>query len=148
MIRLNEKTLYEPCAEKELNQIQATQQAARVTRAVDPTICTQCKADYGSTSLPLIGSLPFCSTCSQALYNRPFPGWLKSSLAGLFLLLGAALWHGVPYFKAGRSLVLGERAIEHRDYRHATPYLVVWADLGHGIAIGILAPLAVFRHLV
>lgn len=25
---------------------------------------------------------------------------------------------------------------------------VVWADLGYGIAIGILAPLAIFRHLV
>jgi len=123
MIRLNEKTLCEPCAEKELSQLQAAQQTTRVARGVDPTICTQCKADFGSTPLPLIGALPFCNACSQALYNRPFPEWLKSSLAGLFLLLAVALWHGIPYFKAGRSLVLGERAIEHHDYRRATPYL-------------------------
>jgi tetratricopeptide (TPR) repeat protein len=123
MIRLNDKILCEPCAEKELSQIQAAQQTASVARAVDPTICTQCKADFGSSPLPVIGTLPFCSSCSQLLYNRPFPGWLKSSLAGLFLLLGVALWHGIPYFKAGRSLVLGERAIEHHNYRQATPHL-------------------------
>src|SRR2546422_7449559 len=69
--------------------------------------------------LQLVGGAPFCANCCQGLYDRPFPQWLKLGLAGAFLRLVFALWHGRSYFTAGRQLVLAERAMDRHDYAQA-----------------------------
>lgn len=121
--RVNGKLLCEPCADKAVTELQASSQPLQVTQEIDRTICTQCHADYGRTDLPLVGVLPFCENCRQGLYNRGFPAWLTTTLAGLLVLLGLALWHGIPYFRAERSLVLGERAISDQKYAEAAAHL-------------------------
>lgn len=120
IIRLNEKLLCQACAKTGLARLQAAAQPVQATREVDPTICTQCKTDHGSTTLPTIGEMPFCGSCSQSFYDRPFPGWLKGSMAALLVLLVFALWHGQLYFHAGKALARGERALQRHEYRLAS----------------------------
>jgi tetratricopeptide (TPR) repeat protein len=90
-----------------------------VVTIIDPTVCYQCKADNGYQEFPLVGNLPFCPKCVTALRERPFPVWLRLALAGLLVLLGFALVHGAPFFKAGRALVIGERLVAARRYPEA-----------------------------
>src|SRR5262249_40451404 len=90
--RVNGALLCEPCADRAVIDLQAKSQPMEVTREIDRTICNGCQADYGRTELPLVGGVPFCENCRQGLYNRGFPAWLTTSLAGLLALLGLALW--------------------------------------------------------
>jgi tetratricopeptide (TPR) repeat protein len=117
------KLLCGRCTEQVVEQVKAKRTAVEIVSIIDPTVCYQCKADYGSTQLPLIGGLPFCARCAPGLYERPFPPWLKLSLAGLLVLLGVALVHGARYFKAGKALVQGERLVAARRYEEAIPQL-------------------------
>ncbi len=94
-----------------------------VARAVDKTVCSTCDYDNGRSELPLVAELPFCPRCREQLYHRDFPKWLKLGLAALAALLVFALVHGVPYFKAGRSLARGEHLITQQKYESAIPYL-------------------------
>ena len=43
-------------------------------------------------------------------------------MAGLLALLAVSLWRGTPYFKAGRHLVLAERAMDRKDYKDASKH--------------------------
>ena len=122
MLAQERSVICQPCAEKTFQEAKAAGREAKFARIVDPTICGICKADYGSSELPLIGGVFACGNCAKGLYERPFPQWLKLSLAGLVLLLGAALWRGVPYFKAGRHLVQAERAMDRQDYSAAAAH--------------------------
>jgi len=109
-----------PCAEKRAGEAKSAGHNLEFARLIDPTICGLCKTDYGSSELPVIGGMPACSNCAKGLYERPYPGWLKLAMAGLLLLLAGSLWRGVPYFKAGRHLVLAERAMDQGDYKTAS----------------------------
>jgi hypothetical protein len=122
MLALDGAVYCRPCAEKTFQEAKAAGRDADFLRIVDPTICGMCKTDYGSSELPLVGGVFVCGNCAKSLYERPYPRWLKLSLAGLLLLLGAALWRGVPYFKAGRHLVQAERAMDRRDYSAAAAH--------------------------
>jgi tetratricopeptide (TPR) repeat protein len=104
---------------------QAGQQGQRLEPlgVIDPTVCIQCKADNGSTEWPRAGSLPYCPRCREALYERPFPVWLRAGLAALLVLLAFALAHGARYFRAGIDLAKGERLINSREYPRAIPHL-------------------------
>jgi tetratricopeptide (TPR) repeat protein len=120
---VNRRLLCPRCAEQALEQAKASRTPVEILSIIDPTVCWQCKTDYGSTELPLVGGLPFCARCTPELYARPFPSWLKLSLAGLLVLLGLALVHSAPFFKAGKALVQGERLMAGRRYSEAVPYL-------------------------
>jgi hypothetical protein len=122
MLALDGSVICRPCAEKIFQEAKAAGREARFARIVDPTVCGICKTDYGSGELPLIGGGPVCGNCAKGLYERPFPKWLKLSLTGLLLLLAAALWRGLPYFQAGRHLVLAERAMDRQDYGTAASH--------------------------
>lgn len=120
MFRVNSRLLCEPCANTAVSEIKKKNEPLSVTHETDTTVCQVCKADFGSTVLPLIGNVPICDNCGTQLRNRRFPQWLKLSLAGLIALLVVALVHGIPYFRAGRSLVRGERALNRSDFQTAT----------------------------
>ena len=111
------------CAQQLAEQAQEKKQNLEIARVIDPTICSQCRADNGYQEFRLIGNMPFCPRCEAALYERPFPPWLRLGLAGLLALLGFALVHGAPFFKAGRSLAIGERLVAYRRYSEAIPPL-------------------------
>ncbi len=89
---------------------------------VNPTVCSGCGASSGSP-WPMVGGLPWCPACREGLYQRPFPMWLKASLAGLLALLVYSYVHGAQYFEAGRALVSGERLVEQRKFAEAVPLL-------------------------
>ncbi|HEV3206763.1 MAG TPA: hypothetical protein VGZ28_07395 [Terriglobales bacterium] len=91
--------------------------------AIDPTICARCKADNGNSEFPLTGKLPFCAECRKQFYERPYPQWLKLSLAFLLMLLVVALIHGRKYFHAGREMYVGEKLVEQAHYSEATAHL-------------------------
>lgn len=122
MLALDGTVICPPCAEKTSQEAKAAGRVAKFARIIDPTICGICKTDYGNSELQLIGGGPVCGNCAKGLYERPFPRWLKLSLAGLILFLGAALWRGLPYFRAGRHLMLAERAMNSQDYRAAASH--------------------------
>lgn len=94
-----------------------------LSAAVDPTICAHCQADYGQTELPRVADLGFCEACRQIVYNRPFPGWLKLSFAGLLVLLAGALVRGAPYIRAARDLYRAEGLADQNQYAEAMPLL-------------------------
>ena len=119
----DEKVLCEPCANTELQS--APKGAFRVARYIDPTVCTKCKTDYGSSELPLTGGAPFCPTCRESLYQRSLPKWLTLSMAGVMALLAIALLHGARFFRAEKSLIQGERQVEKRQYTAAIPLLKI-----------------------
>lgn len=113
----------EKCADHLVADMPKEQRAGRVGRVIDPTICAVCSQDYGSAELPTVGALPVCPMCREKVYNRPYPGWLKASLAGLVVLLFVALGYSGPYFRAGKALVIGERLVAARKFSQALPYL-------------------------
>lgn len=121
----NEKLYCGRCAQQLADQAKASRQSLEFASVIDPTVCNQCKADNGYQEFPPIGNLPFCPRCAAALYERPYPAWLKLSLAGLLLLLGFGLVRSVPFFRAGKALVRGERLVDARRYPEAIAPLQV-----------------------
>lgn len=115
------KLLCEPCANKELQG--APKNTFKVARYLDPTVCSKCRTDYGSSELPLVGGAPFCSTCREALYSRTLPKWLNATMAGLLALLAVSLIHGAKFFRTEKSLILAERLIDKHQYAAAVPLL-------------------------
>jgi len=111
--------LCEPCGDRVLAGVK---HKPRVTRVVDASVCSRCKADNGTTDYRLIGGAPFCPPCAAGLYAYPFPLWLKASFVALVVALGFALWHDVPYFVAGRHLARARRAMAASDYKTAVTH--------------------------
>ncbi|HET8712460.1 MAG TPA: tetratricopeptide repeat protein [Gemmatimonadales bacterium] len=122
MFTVDGATVCEPCGDRLLAEAQARQHEPQVTRIFDATICSRCNTDNGETDFRLIGGLPFCPRCGEALYAYPFPVWLKASFAALLLLLAFALWRNGPYFAAARHLVAGRRAMDRQDYQSAVTH--------------------------
>lgn len=118
---LQEKLLCEPCANAELQS--APKGSFRVARHLDPTVCSKCGTDYGSSELPQVGGVPFCVTCRDALYSRTLPKWLTATVAGLFALLAFGWIHGAKFFRIEKSLLLAERLIDKKQYIAAIPLL-------------------------
>ena len=120
MLVANGKPICMPCAQTQARDAGSAGQKLEFASIIDPTICGLCKTDYGSSELPVIGGVPACANCAAGLYERPYPGWLKLTLAGLILMLAGSLWQGLPYFRAGRHLVLAERALDRKEYKTAS----------------------------
>src|SRR6266849_991802 len=95
----------------------------RPAAIIDPTVCARCHADNGNSEFSLVGKLPFCAECQKQFYERPYPQWLKLSLAGLLMLLVVALVHGRKYFHAGREMYVGEKLVRQGRYGEAAPHL-------------------------
>jgi hypothetical protein len=120
MLHLDQGLVCRLCAEARAKEAKTSGRSIQLSRIIDPTICWKCKTDYGEKDLPSIAGVPVCGTCALALYESPFPGWLKASLAALLGLLAVALWTGRPYFTAGRHLMLAERALDQSDFATAS----------------------------
>jgi len=70
-----------------------------------------------------VGGAAVCTGCAEKVYNRPFPGWLKSSLVVSVVLLVFALAHGAKYFRTGRELYRGENAVRAARFEDAAKAL-------------------------
>ncbi len=123
LFRVNDRLLCESCGNRELGELRSRNVEPTVIREVDPTVCANCSADFGSQALPRVLDCPLCANCTQLIYARPFPTWLKASFAGLVLALVFAIVHAVPYFKAGREYARAERLFDAGKYDEAIPGL-------------------------
>ena len=70
-----------------------------------------------------VGGAAVCVNCAAKVYNRPFPGWLKSGMVVSLALLVFALAHGAKYFRTGRELYRGEKAVRAARYADAAKAL-------------------------
>jgi hypothetical protein len=84
--KLDERTLCNACAEK-LLQMQKGITKEQIQRQLDPTVCVNCGADNASVELKKMAGMPTCEQCTRLLRNRPFPTWIKGSLAGLAVIV-------------------------------------------------------------
>ncbi len=119
----NGQTYCEPCVWKAAREAREQGLPADYVSLTDKTICARCGADNGTTDFPLLGAVPFCPKCGELVTKWPYPQWLKIALACLLGLLVFALAHGRKYFRAGRSMYIGERMVEEHRYQQALPYL-------------------------
>lgn len=87
-------------------------EAPRQDEVPPPNACFRCGTNYGSVALERIAGLPVCDACSQILRNRPFPGWIKGSLAGLLLLAVLAFIYNERFFFAHVDMQRGLRNLK------------------------------------
>ena len=121
---MNGKTYCEPCVWKASREAKDAGQPAEYVAMPDNSICARCGTYSGDTTDHLIvGKLPLCSNCAGKVADWPYPGWLKLALASVLVLLAFALVHGRKYFHAGRTMYIGERLVEQKQYQKALPYL-------------------------
>jgi hypothetical protein len=118
---IQERLLCEPCANAELQGKPSGM--FRVTRYLDPTVCSKCKTDYGSTELARVGGAPFCATCRDSLYARALPKWLTASMTAMIVLLVAAWLHNARFFRTEKALIQGERLVDKHQYAASVPLL-------------------------
>ena len=118
------KTYCEPCVWKASKEAAEKGQPSEYTSLTDNSICARCGSYSGdSKDHAVIGKLPLCGTCAPQVISWPYPQWLKASLAVVLALLLIALSTGRKYFKAGKSLYIGERLVDEKQYAKALPYL-------------------------
>ncbi len=123
---IKDKLFCEPCSWKEERAAAERGEKLQKISVVDGSGCARCKAraqDTGSADFPVVKGIPLCPNCQQQIQNWPYPVWLKTSLAGLLILLAIALIHGRKYFHAGRVMYVGERLAKQGKYREAVPLL-------------------------
>jgi hypothetical protein len=110
------RELCEECANRELQRYpEGAATAADVQSHVDPTVCRNCGADGGIRELARVAGLPVCDDCEQHFRYRPFPMWIKLSLAGLLAFACVAFIHNWRFFagylemrRAGKALSEGD----------------------------------------
>jgi hypothetical protein len=97
-VRVADHILCVPCC----NQALADKAAPRpaLERQLDPTVCVNCRQDAGATELPKVAGLPVCASCETLFRNRPFPMWIKASLAAVLVLVVVSLVWNLRFFQA------------------------------------------------
>jgi len=90
-----------------------------VVRQVDPTICAKCGVDNGEQEHGRVAGSPTCEACDYQLRHRPFPGWVKLSLAGLLVLAAITLVQNVRFFQGYAEIQRAFRAISAGKIEHA-----------------------------
>ncbi|HXN48006.1 MAG TPA: hypothetical protein VN893_15270 [Bryobacteraceae bacterium] len=99
---------------------EATGDPRDLARNFDPTMCTLCGTDYGSSVLGKLASgLPVCEACREKVLHRPFPGWVKGSFALLLALAMFAFALNWRFIEAYRNSVRSTRAAQAGDFATA-----------------------------
>ena len=119
MYALDGVIVCEPCATRRVKEGRAGGRELKVERALDPTICAECGADKGETEWLKVAGAPLCFKCRQRFYEVPFPLWVQLTLLAVVLLAGYAVWHGLVYLEAGKSMLAGERRMADKQYAAA-----------------------------
>jgi hypothetical protein len=102
----------ESCLEQMLMS-DGTLERSEIEGHVDPTVCANCGRDNGSSPLGQLASLPACDPCTSYFRNRPFPRWLKFSMALLLVVISLHLVSHRRFWLAYRDL---KQAAETEDF--------------------------------
>lgn len=78
--------------------------AEAAQQQLDPTICINCGRDNEDTELGTVAGLPTCSACEALFRNRPFPGWIKTSLALVVGLVVLSLIWNMRFIRAYKEM--------------------------------------------
>jgi hypothetical protein len=97
-LRVGGRTLCNACCAEMLAQAPAPR--PDLQRQVDPTICANCNSDNGTVPLRQLAGLPVCDRCEAFFRNRPFPAWVKLSLAAVLALVAISLIWNMRFFQA------------------------------------------------
>ncbi len=108
-------SLCEECGNTWLAQHEGELTEGAVSPQIDPTVCRNCEADSGDQELQLLAGLPVCEACTRRLRSRPFPRWVKLSLAGLVAIAILSFATNLRFFRgfvesrlSGRALAAGD----------------------------------------
>jgi tetratricopeptide (TPR) repeat protein len=115
-----EKHLCRECLKKFLEEPGANERLEDISRTVDPTICVHCSADQGDQEWPTLAGLPTCTTCEGFFRNRPYPTWLKASLAVFLCVAVAAFIYNLRYFRAYIEILQAGHAMQDGDINRAS----------------------------
>jgi len=93
----------ETCLEQIIMQ-DDTVERGDIERHLDPTLCINCGRDNGNIPHQELSGIPTCDTCITYFRNRPFPVWLKVSLAMLLLVVILHLAQNRRFWRAYQEL--------------------------------------------
>jgi len=103
-LRVGDRILCDACCEKVLPAAEADAPAVDLERQIDPTVCATCQKDNGTEELSRLAEMPVCEPCETFFRNRPFPAWIKLSLAAVIVLVGVSLVWNLRFFRAYGAL--------------------------------------------
>jgi hypothetical protein len=96
---IRERILCEKCADDEIKRLHDSETPImedEIHRLVDSTVCSNCQAT--GVEWPQIAGLPVCNSCEEFFRNRPFPTWIKISLAAVLAIAVFSMVHNARYF--------------------------------------------------
>jgi hypothetical protein len=96
----------------------------QVQRQIDPTICIGCGLDNGDTDLAMLGRLPVCPTCETLFKNRPFPGWIKTSLVAMVILVVSIFAWNSRFIRAYYELRCFASEMAAGDLQRGAPHFI------------------------
>jgi tetratricopeptide (TPR) repeat protein len=83
-----------------------------------------CQRDNGDSEFPTLGGgAPVCPDCEQRFRNRPFPRWIKASLAGLLALAVLSCVYNWRFLAAYVEMKEGVRNARAGDLNSAAAHL-------------------------
>ncbi len=100
----------EACGNEFLNKNKDTPQES-IIRQMDNTLCFTCSKDNGNVRFMEISGIPLCPKCTAIARNRPFPKWIKISLATVILLVIFSFIWNLRFIEAYFSLKQSHKAI-------------------------------------
>jgi hypothetical protein len=124
--QIQQNTFCESCAQSRLKETgaQAVKQGD-IIKMIDPSICTRCNTDYGSSTLSVVGGgIPVCHTCEMQMRNYPFPAWIKSTLLVLLIIAAMVFVRNLRFFSGYINMIHGARAMESSRPTEAAAYFM------------------------
>jgi hypothetical protein len=97
-LRVEERVLCGECCRKILAEKHAPVEDLQPQS--DPTVCVNCGKDNGTAELPLLAERPVCDACQAFFRNRPFPLWIKLSLAAVLTLVVVSFVWNMRFYRA------------------------------------------------
>jgi hypothetical protein len=114
------------CVETALGQAEYTREAVRPYP--DPTVCIECRTDYGHVELGLLAGLPVCDACARKYRQRPFPMWVKIGFAAVLALAAISAVRNLRFIQGYIEYKQADRAFDAGDFDTAAEQMAAAAD--------------------
>ena len=91
----------------------------KITRLLDPTICSNCNLDFNDLELNKISRYPVCLDCETKIKNRTFPLWVKLFISGLMVIVILGFIWNWKYYQAFKNIKKANEYYQRADYSNA-----------------------------